>query len=68
MAIPQQISAKIMEHLEGITFPASKSQLIDNARRDQGPDTDQVVDFLGRLKKDHYDSPSELMHEVGELE
>jgi hypothetical protein len=62
-----KISFKIMEHLQGMNFPASKSELIENARIGHGPDTDEVIRVLSGLKKDRYSSPAELMHEIGEV-
>ncbi|MDW7772096.1 MAG: DUF2795 domain-containing protein [Desulfobulbaceae bacterium] len=54
-----------MEHLQGMNFPATRNQLIENARKEQGPDTDEVIEVLSNLKKDEYQSPAELMHELG---
>lgn len=60
----RQISAKVLEHLEGMNFPATKQEIIENAKLEHGPDTGEVIEFLSRLKKDRYESPAELMHEV----
>lgn len=59
-----KISAKVLEHLQGLNFPATKDELIESAKKEQGPDTDEVIEFLFRLKKDRYESPAELMHEM----
>ena len=48
-------------------FPTSKSKLIENARQELGPDTNEVIDLLSRLKKEEYSTPAELMHEVGRI-
>ncbi len=58
--------ANIMEHLKGIEFPARKSALIEHARESRGPDTDEVVNALEKLPDRKYNSPADVMHEVGE--
>ena len=38
-----------MKHIEGITFPASKSDIIDRARGGDGSDSDQVLSVLQQI-------------------
>lgn len=64
---PYNIPAKVLEHLQGLHFPTSKSKLIENAGQELGPDTNEVIDLLSKLKKEEYSSPAELMHEVGKI-
>ncbi len=58
--------ANVMEHLKGIEFPASKNDLVEHAREGKGPDTDEVVNALEKLPDRQYNSPADVMHEVGE--
>lgn len=60
--------ANIMKHLKGINFPASKSDIISHARSGAGPDTDSVIDILNKIDDGRYDSPAEVMHQVGKIE
>lgn len=65
---PYQIPAKVMDHLQGLHFPTSKSKLIENARQELGPDSNEVINLFSKLKKEEYNSPAELMHEVGKMD
>ncbi len=58
--------ANIMDHLKGIDFPARKSELVKHARETEGPDTDEVVNALEKLPDRQYNSPADVMHEIGE--
>ncbi len=58
--------SNVMEHIKGIDFPASKNDLVERAREEQGPDTDDVVNALEKLPDRQYNSPADVMHEVGE--
>ncbi len=58
--------ANIMEHLKGIEFPARKNDLIERARESKGPDTDAVVNALAKLPDRQFNSPADVMHEIGE--
>ncbi len=60
--------ANIMEHLKGIDFPARKDDLIERARENEGPDTDEVVNALEKLSDRKYNSPADIMHEISEIE
>ncbi len=58
--------ANIMEHLKGIDFPASKDDLVERAREGEGSDTNDVVNALEKLPDRRYNSPADVMHEIGE--
>lgn len=60
--------ANIMKHMKGIDFPVDKNQLIDHAKNGEGPDTDQVVNFLERLPEREYSSAADVAKAVGEVD
>jgi hypothetical protein len=57
--------ANIMKHMKGMDFPAGKREIVEHARKSTGPDTDDVVQVLGRIADRIYNSPAEVMKEVG---
>ncbi len=59
--------ANIMEHIEGMDFPATKRELVEWARETEGPDTNEVVHMLEKLPNRRYNSPADVMHEVSEV-
>ena len=60
--------ANIMEHLKGIHFPASKADIVDHARGTTGPDTQEVLGVLRQIDDRDYNSPAEILKEVGHIE
>lgn len=60
--------ANIMSHLKGIDFPASKADILRTARGGQGPDTSTVLDVLQRIDDREYNSPAEVMKQIGSIE
>jgi len=62
--------ANIMKHLGGVDFPANKQQLIEHARNkdSDAPDTDAVIGVLEQISDKEYDSPAEVLKEVGKVE
>lgn len=60
--------ANIMKHLGGMSFPASKQDIINHAKNAEGPDTNEVVQILEQIDDREYDSPAGIMHEVGKIE
>lgn len=60
--------ANIMQHLKGIDFPASKDDIVDHASMGEGPDTDDVVNVLQQIDDRDYNSPAEVMEQVGRVE
>jgi len=59
--------ANIMKHMKGIHFPASKEQIVNQAKQGPGPDKDQVVGVLEQITEKQYSSPAEIMKEVGKV-
>ena len=45
--------ANIMKHLGGLNLPASKQDIIDNTRKGEGPDTDEVLKILNKIDDKH---------------
>ncbi len=60
--------ANIMKHLKGIHFPATKQDILDLARRGEGPDTGQVESVLQKISDKEYQSVAEIMKEIGKIE
>lgn len=60
--------ANIMKHLKGTSFPISKDDLVSHIKQGPGPDTDDVVAVTSQLPDKLYNSPAEIMHELGKIE
>jgi len=64
--------ANIMRHLKGIHFPASKNQILDIAKKNQGraemPDTNQVIGVLQKMDDREYTSVADIMKQIGKIE
>lgn len=60
--------ANIMKHLAGISFPASKEDIIQRAKHGQGPDTEEVVEVLDKIEEREYGGVQEIMKEIGRVE
>ncbi len=64
--------ANIMRHIKGISFPASKEEIITKAEQNSAdakmPDSDEVVDVLRRIPDQEYPSPAQIMKAVGQIE
>lgn len=56
--------ANIMKHLGGLDFPATKQDIISNAKQAEGPDTPDVLEVLNKIDDREYDSPAGIMHEI----
>jgi hypothetical protein len=59
--------ANVMKHMKGIDFPAKKKDLIAHAKKAEGPDTEEVLEILNRIEDKEYNSPAEVMKELGEV-
>ncbi len=59
--------ANVMKHLKGIDFPVSKQQLLEHARKGPGPDTEDVMDVLEQIPDKEYNTPAEVMQELGNV-
>lgn len=62
---PQVIPVRIQEYLSGVDYPATKDQLIAHAQEHGAPD--KVIEFLQRLPRRSYKSPTEVSQEAGKL-
>ncbi len=61
--------AVILKHLGGLHFPATRQQIVDHAKKNQeGGDTDRVVSVLNQIDDKEYQSPTEILKEIGEVE
>ena len=60
--------ANIMKHLSGVHFPAGKQDILDQARQSSAPDSGQVLDVLRQIDDREYDSPAEILKQVGKIE
>lgn len=58
--------AEIQKYLKGIKYPATKQQLIDNAKKEGA--TEEVIQFLNNLEDKHYNSPTEVSEKLTEGE
>jgi hypothetical protein len=58
--------AAVERHLKGITFPASKQDLIERAEMNGAPS--DVMSVLNRMEKTEYHSPIDVSKEVGRVE
>lgn len=60
--------ANIMKHLKGVDFPASKQEIVSHAKQGDGPDTQDVVSVLSKIDERQYDSPADIMKQIGNEE
>ncbi len=60
--------ANIMKHIKGTSFPTSKREIVQRAKVGPGPDTRDVVDVLNKIEDKEYNSPAEIMKEIGKVE
>ena len=58
--------ANVMKHLKGKDFPARKNELIEHAKKSEGPDTDEVLKVLKQLEDKEYHTPAEVMKALGQ--
>lgn len=60
--------ANIMKHTKGLKYPTTKQQIIENARKGPGPDTEEVLKVLEQIPDQEYASPAQIMKAVGQVE
>ena len=60
--------ANIMKHLKGIEVPVEKDDILSHAKQGPGPDTQEVLEILEQIDDKTYNSPTEIMKEVGKVE
>jgi len=61
-------AANIMKHLKKIHFPADKTKILTHAQKGPGPDTRDVIEILNRIPDKNYNSPAEIMREIGKID
>ena len=59
--------ANIMQHLKGMGYPADKKKILSHAKKGPGPDTKDVMQVLEQIEEKTYNSPAEIMKEVGRV-
>jgi hypothetical protein len=57
-------AAELEKYLKGVDFPASKDDLIENARANGAPE--DVIDMISDLSEDNFNSPIDLSKAFGE--
>lgn len=58
--------ANVQTYLEGISYPADKSDLLDTARRNGAPR--EVMDLIEALEDREYGGPQDVMKSYGQVE
>ena len=56
----------VTHYLKGIDFPASKSDLLEQAKKNNAED--DVLDMIESMPEDDYGDMSEVMHAYGEAD
>lgn len=56
---------KIQQHLKGISYPASKDDLLDQARKNKAPGL--IMEVISRLPDREYGGPQDVMKETKPL-
>ena len=59
--------AQIQKSLNGVDYPASKSDLIKHANNNKDKN-EEVMNVLNQLPDKHYNSPIDVTKEVGKIE
>lgn len=57
--------ANLQKYLAGMSYPASKDELISTARRNSAPS--EVVDAIGWLPRDRFRGPQEVQRAYGDI-
>lgn len=60
--------ANIMKHMKGTHFPISKQALVDHIKNGPGPDTEEVLGIVEKMPDREFNSPAEIMKEIGKIE
>jgi len=58
--------ANVQKYLHGVSYPADKKDLVEQARRNDAPD--EVVETIEALPEEHYGGPQDVMKGYGETE
>jgi hypothetical protein len=59
------MSSKVQELLKSVNFPASKQDIINKAQ-EKGADN-SIISMLGKLTDKKFQSPTDVMDEVGKI-
>ena len=59
-------TAAISQYLEGIDFPASKSDIVNHVQRKNAPS--QIVQTLKKMPGEKYSSMAGIWHAVGKVD
>jgi hypothetical protein len=59
-------AAELQWYLEGITFPATKNEVVNLARDNNA--TDETMELLEELPDREYTSPDDVIHAAGVIE
>lgn len=57
--------ANVQKYLRDVDYPASKQDLLDQARRNSAPQ--DVLDTIERLPEDRFGGPQEVMKGYGQI-
>jgi len=57
-------AAELEKYLKGVSFPASKDNLIEKARANGAPE--EVIDMINDLSEDNFNSPIDVSKAFGE--
>lgn len=58
--------ANVQKYLHDVDYPASKQDLLDQARRNSAPP--EILDTIERLPEDQFGGPQEVMKGYGQIE
>lgn len=57
--------ANLQKYLAGVSYPASKHDLISAARRNKAPE--EIMDMIERLPRDDFGGPQEVQQAYGDI-
>ena len=58
--------ANVQKYLHGADYPATRKDLLDQARRNDAPD--EVMDVIQRMPDQEFGGPQEVMKAYGDIE
>jgi hypothetical protein len=61
-----QSPANLQKYLGGVGYPASKDDLLEQARRNEAPK--EILETIQRLPEDQFGGPQDVMKGYGEIE
>ncbi|MBU6231997.1 MAG: DUF2795 domain-containing protein [Patescibacteria group bacterium] len=64
--MPSVNPVAIQSYLKGISYPASKQDVVDCAKENEAPS--EISDLLARIPEKDYATPAELTREIGSIE